>query len=81
MLATLSFCFERSGCSVVDTEPSRSRTSRCVGSCPFSGARSGVRACAQAIPPLRGRNRLDSWRTSADPRRYVRVLVLLGLES
>ena len=57
----LSFCFERSGCSVVDTEPSRSRTWRCVSSCQSSGARSGVRtsaratACFGSCSPRRGR--------------------------
>jgi hypothetical protein len=34
MLARLSYCFERSGCSVVDSVSSRSRTWHCVTSLP-----------------------------------------------
>jgi hypothetical protein len=48
----LSYCSDRSGCSVVDTEPSHSRTWRCVSSWPSSGARSGVCNSARAIDCL-----------------------------
>jgi len=48
MLAALVVS-DRSGCSVVDTEPSRSRTWRGVSSWPSFGVLLGVRNCTREI--------------------------------